>query len=168
MYYQRESGKMREMPIARSNNPAQTAAVYAATFAALMLLAVVLAYWTWAWFGPRAAPRAEPMSEPVSRSTLASTLFGSLQSGPAAVAPTGLAIKLVGVVAASGNKPSYAVVQVDAKTILAVRAGEEIAPGIRLDKVFSDHVTLQRGGASEALALAERQKPVPAAAPGAK
>lgn len=156
------------MPIARSNNPAQTAAVYAVTFAALMLLAVVLAYWTWIWFGPRAAPRAEPVSEPVSRSTIAHTLFGSLQGGQAAAAPTGLAIKLVGVVAASGDKPSYAVVQVDAKTILAVRAGEEIAPGIRLDKVFADRVTLQRTGASEELALAERKKPAPAAVPGAK
>jgi general secretion pathway protein C len=157
---------MQQMPIARSNNPAQTAAVYAVTFAALVLLAVVLAYWTWSWFGPRAAPRAEPMSEPVSRSTIAHTLFGSLQGAQAAAAPSGLAIKLVGVVAASGDKPSYAVVQVDAKTILAVRAGEEIAPGIRLDKVFTDHVTLQRTGASESLALAERKKP--AAAPATK
>lgn len=156
------------MPIARSNNPAQTAAVYAVTFAALMLLAVVLAYWTWIWFGPRAAPRAEPMSEPVSRSTIAHTLFGSPQGGQVAAAPTGLAIKLVGVVAASGDKPSYAVVQVDAKTILAVRAGEEIAPGIRLDKVFADRVTLLRTGASEELALAERKKPAPVAVPGAK
>lgn len=156
------------MPIARSNNPAQTAAVYAVTFAALMLLAVVLAYWTWIWFGPRAAPRAELMAEPVSRTAIAYTLFGNPPSSQSAAVPTGLAIKLVGVVAAAGNKPSYAVVQVDAKTILAVRVGEEIAPGIRLDKVYADRVTLQRTGASEELALAERKKPAPAAVPGAK
>lgn len=168
MSYQRESGKMPEMPIARSNHPAQTAAVYAATFAALMLLAVVLAYWTWIWFGPRATPRVEPMAEPVSRSAIAHTLFGIPPSGPSAAVPTGLAIKLVGVVAAAGNKPSYAVVQVDAKTILAVRAGEEIAPGIRLGEVFPDHVTLQRAGVSEELALVERKRPAPAGVPGAK
>jgi general secretion pathway protein C len=168
MYCQLESGKMRQMPIARSNNPAQTAVVSAATVAALVLLAFVLANWTWIWFGPRAAPRAEPVVEPVSRSTVAHTLFGRVQGGQAAAAPSGLAIMLVGVVAAAGNKPSYAVVQVDAKTILAVRAGEEIAPGIRLDKVFADHVILQRAGASEDLALAERKKPPPAVAPGTK
>ena len=159
---------MGQMPIARSNNPAQTAAVYAVTFAALMLLAFVLAYWTWNWFAPRAAPRAEPLAEPVSRTAIAHSLFGSMPSGQSAAVPTGLAIKLVGVVAAAGKKPSYAVLQVDAKTILAVRAGEEIAPGIRLERVFADHVTLQRVGASEDLALAERNKPAPVTAPVTK
>jgi general secretion pathway protein C len=152
---------MGKMPIARSNI-AQTAIAAAMTLASLTLLGVVLAYWTWTWLGPRVEPHTEPMIETVSRAARADTLFGILAS-QATASPTGVAIKLIGVVSATGRKPGYAVMQLDAKTIRAVRAGEEIAPGIRLDKVFPDHVTLERTGTSESLALAERKNPVPVA-----
>ena len=151
---------MGKMPIARSNI-AQTAFAAAVTLASLTLLGVVLAYWTWTWLGPRVEPRTEPMVELDNRSAGTDNLFGMLRAGHAAAASTGMAIKLIGVVSATGRKPGYAVMQLDAKTILAVRAGEEIAPGIRLDKVFPDHVILERTGASESLALAERKNPVP-------
>ena len=157
---------MGKMPIARSNNT-QTALASAATLAALLLLGYVLAYWTWAWLGPRPEPRVEPISEPAGRMAGASTLFGNAQVAPASTAPTGLAIKLIGVVSASGRKPGYALVQIDPKTIVAVRAGDDIAPGVRLEKVFPDHVTLQRAGTSEELPLAER-KPAPVIVPGAR
>jgi general secretion pathway protein C len=153
---------MGKMPIARSNI-AQTTFAAAVTLASLTLLGVVLAYWTWTWLGPRVEPRTEPMVDSVSRSAGTDTLFGILQAGQASAAPTGLAIKLIGVVSSTGRKPGYAVMQLDAKTIRAVRAGEEIAPGIRLDKVFPDHVTLERTGTSESLALAERKNPAPSA-----
>ena len=155
---------MGEMPIVRLNL-AQTAIVSALTLAALTLLGLVLAYWTWAWLGPRPEPRAQTTAEPTGRAASASALFGRVQNNQAADAPTGLAIKLLGVVSASEGKPGYAVVQLDAKQILAVRAGEIIAPGVRLAKVFPDHVTLERTGTQESLALAERRKSAPPPAP---
>ena len=105
------------------------------------------------------------MSEPVGRTAGASALFGNAEVNLASTAPSGLAIKLIGVVSASGRKPGYALVQIDPKTIVAVRAGENIAPGVRLEKVYPDHVTLQRAGTSEELPLAER-KPAPVIVPG--
>ena len=157
---------MRQMPIVRSN-PAQTAIVSVLTLAAITLLGLVLAYWTWAWLGPRPEPRAQDLTAPIGRTAAAGALFGRVPAGNAADAPTGLSIKLVGVVAAKGERPGYALIQVDANQILAVRAGEDVAPGIRLEKVFPDHVTLVRTGTSESLALVERRKPVPSPVPGA-
>ena len=153
---------MGKMPIVRSNL-SQTVIVSGVTLAALTLLGLVLAYWTWTWVGPRAEPRVEPMVETTGRLAGANALFGNLQASQGAEAPTGMAIKLVGVVSATGEKPGYALMQLDAKTVRAVRAGEEITPGVRLDKVFPDHVTLERTGASESLALVERNKPAPGA-----
>ena len=154
------------MPIGRWNL-AQTAIVSVLTLAALMLLGLVLAYWTWTWFGPRPEPRAEITAEPVGRMASANTLFGSVPRTQAAEAPTGLAIKLVGVMAATDGRPGYAVVQLDAKQILAVRAGEIIVPGIRLEKVYPDHVTLERSGARETVALPERRNSAAPPAPAA-
>ena len=134
------------------SSPAETAVVVLATLAALMLLGLALAYWTWAWIAPRPELRAESAAEPGLRLESASSLFGRAQRNPNIAAPTGIAIKLLGVVAASGGRRGYAVVQLDAKQILAVREGEDLAPGIRLAEVHADHVILERGGARETLA----------------
>ena len=154
-----------EMPIGRSIL-AQTALVSASTLAAISLLGLVLAYWTWTWFAPRPEPRAEVTAEPAARIGAANGLFGQAQRSQVADAPSGLAIKLLGVVAATEGRPGYAVVQLDAKQVIAVRAGEDVAPGIRLDGVYPDHVTLERVGARESLALAERQKSAVVPVPG--
>jgi len=154
---------MREFLFDRSN-PAQSAALAAATLAAVILLGLVLAYWTWIWFAPRAAPRAEPAPAQGISLQSARGLFGVAPSKQAAV-PTGIAIKLLGVAAATGNRSGYAVLQFDAKQILAVEEGEDIAPGIRLAEVHSDHVILDRGGVHETLAWPRRQA---TAAPGAR
>jgi len=158
---------MGAMPIAQSNN-LQTAIAFFATLAALILMGVVLAYWSWAWLGPRASPRAEPLSEPAIRLSGAGALFGTAQLSAMASTPSALAIKLIGVVAASGREPGYALVQVDAKKIITVRTGDDIAPGVRLEKVYPDRVTLQRTGTSEDLALNERKKPPPIVPAGRK
>lgn len=155
------------MPIAQSNK-AQTAIAFIATLAALTLMALVLAYWTWAWLGPRTEPRTEPLGDPVGRLSSVGTLFGTAQASVATALPAALQIKLIGVVAASGREPGYALVQVDAKKVLTVRAGDEIAPGVRLEKVFPDRVTLKRTDSTEELALAERKMPSPVIVPAAR
>ena len=154
---------MRGIQFGRSNL-AQTAFVSFLRLAALVLLGLVLAYWSWTWLGPRPEPRVETTAEPTGRMASANELFGRVERG--ADAPTGSAIKLLGVVAAAGGKPGYAVVRLDAKQVVAVRAGEEVAPGIRLEKVFPDHVILQRNAVRETLAWPERSKSALPLAPG--
>ncbi len=138
------------------SNLMQSAAVVVATVAALVILGSIAAYWTWAWFAPRPEVRAPVAADPGAGMSAAG-LFGIAEGTGGAAAPTGLAIELLGVVAASGGRPGYAVVRLDAKEILAVRAGDELAPGIRIEQVFPDHVTLERGGTLETLAWPEKQ-----------
>lgn len=122
------------------------------TLVAVALLGAVLAYWTWVWFAPRAVPRLETSAVQSGSVAAAGAIFGSVPRAQAAAAPTGIAIKLLGVVAASGGRRGYAVVQLEAKQILAVHEGEDIAPGIRLAEVHPDHVILERNGLRETLA----------------
>lgn len=130
------------------------------TLAALVLLGVVLAYWTWAWLAPRPEPRAQPLADPVGRVASANSLFESVQRDQNIAAPTGIAIKLLGVVAASSGRRGYAVVQIEARQILAVHEGEDIALGIRLAEVHADHVILERNGTRETLTWPEKNTSV--------
>ena len=147
---------MQALPFGRSGL-AQTALVSLLTVAALALLGAVLAYWTWAWFAPRAEPRMEAVAAQSGSVTSAGAIFGNVPRNQAAAAPTGIAIRLLGVVAASGGRRGYAVVQLEAKQILAVHEGEDVAPGIRLAEVHADHVILERNGARETLAWPEKR-----------
>lgn len=141
--------------------PVQTALVSVLTLAALALLGLVLAYWTWVWLAPRPEPRAQTavQGEGVAAAV---GLFGSAPSGGNAAAPTGIAIRLLGTVAATTGHRGYAAVQLGTKQILAVREGENIAPGIALAEVATHQVILERGGVRETLALPE---PTPTSAP---
>ncbi len=147
---------MQDISLDRSSL-AQTAVVSLVTLAALVLLGLVLAYWTWAWLAPRPEPRAQATAEPGGRVESAYGLFGSVQRDRNIAVPTGIAIKLLGVVAASGGRRGYAVVQLEARQILAVREGEDVAPGIRLAEVHTDHVILERNGTRETLAWPEKK-----------
>jgi general secretion pathway protein C len=72
-------------------------------------------------------------------------------------------------VAASGGRRGYAVVQLEANQIFAVREGDDIAPGIRLAKVHPDHVVLERSGVRETLTWPEKKASAPPPAlPGNK
>ncbi len=154
---------MQALPFGRPNL-AQTVLVSSLTLVAVALLGAVLAYWTWVWFAPRAVPRMETSSVQSGSVAAAGGIFGKVPAKQAAAAPTGIAIKLLGVVAASGGRRGYAVLQLEAKQILAVHEGEEIAPGIRLAEVHADHVILERNGVRETLAWPQRPGTAPASA----
>ena len=128
---------MQALPFGRVN-VAQTVLVSSLTLVAVALLGTVLAYWTWAWFAPRAEPRMEASAVQNGSVASAGGLFGNVPRGQTAAAPTGIAIRLLGVVAASGGRRGYAVVQLEGKQILAVHEGEDVAPGIRLAEVDAD------------------------------
>jgi general secretion pathway protein C len=134
---------------------AQTAIVPLATLIALLLLGTVLAYWTWTWIAPAALPRVQ-IAEAPSRIVPAYGLFGGADTPTPALAPTGLAIKLLGVAAAAKGRRGYAVLQLEAREILSVREGDEVAPGVRLAEVHADRVVLERNGAREILAWPDK------------
>lgn len=148
--------------------PLAQTAVPLLTLASVALLGVVLAYWTWVWFAPPAELRARPAPFQGSGVAPAGGIFGVAQRKPTTAVPTGIAIRLLGVVAASGGQPGYAVVQLDAKRILAVLEGDEVDPGVRLAEVHPDHVILERGGARERLAWPKRQTTAAPVAPSGK
>jgi len=77
------------------------------------------------------------------------------------------AVRLLGIVAAAGGGRGYAVLQLEPRQILAVREGEDVAPGIRLAQVASNHVILERGGSLETLAWPEKGAAAETAAPRA-
>jgi general secretion pathway protein C len=127
-----------------------------ATIAALALLGLVAAYWTWVWLAPLPEPRTQTAADTGAAAASAGALFGSVRRDPNAPVPTGMAIRLLGIVAATGGRRGYAVVQLEAKEILAVREGEDVAPSIRLAEVGTDHVVLERGGIRETVAWPEK------------
>ena len=145
---------------------AQTALVAVLTFAALALLGLVLAYWTWVWVAPDAEPRAPAVVQPTAGVAAALGLFGSGGASSTVAAPTGIAIRLLGIVAATQGGRGVAAVQLEGQQIIAVQEGEDIAPGIRLAEVASHHVILERGGMRETLPLPTvAAAPVPAMPP---
>ena len=96
----------------------------------------------------------------------ANALFGGGQPDRAGAAPSGVAVRLLGVVAAAGDLPGYAVMQLDAKRSIAVRQGGEIEPGMRLVEVHADHIVLDRSGIRETLAWPKPGKAAAAGTPG--
>lgn len=135
----------------------QTAVISLATLTALGLLGFVLAYWTWQWFAPRAEPRAPAMAVQAATVSSAGGLFGNVQGSSAAVTSKSGSIRLLGVVAATTGSHGYAVMQLlESREILAVREGEEAAPGIKLAEVHPDHIILLRNGARESLAWPQK------------
>jgi general secretion pathway protein C len=139
---------------------AQTAVITVMTVAALALLAAVGAYWTWQWFAPRPEPRAPVQAEINNQISTALDMFGTAQRDVTMPEQTGLAIRLLGVVAATQGREAFAVLMLDGKQVVATRAGEEIAPGIKLSEVAANNVVLDRNGARESLAWPEKS-PVP-------
>ena len=143
----------------------QTAVVTVVTISALALLGLVGGYWTWQWLAPRPEPHVQAQTDPSGQTASGLKLFGSIQKDSTAPAPTGIAIRLLGVVAAVEGRDGYAIVVLDGKQIVATREGQEIAPGILLAEVATDHVELERNGVRESLAWPEK---APAADAGAQ
>ena len=147
-----------------SPNLAATAIVWLVNAAAVSALGVAGAYWTWTWFAPRAEPRAQVSVAAVARLDAAYPLFGRVRANPGAATPVAAAIRLLGVIAASGAEPGYALLQLGSKPAVAVREGGEVEPGTRVVEVNAERVVLDRGGVRETLALPARGNGAPAEA----
>jgi len=141
-----------------SSSFATTATVWLVNAAAVTALGVAGAYWTWTWFAPRPEPRAPAPLPAVARLDAAYPLFGKVHANRSVARPTAVAIRLLGVIAASGSEPGYALLQLGRQPAIAVREGGEVEPGTRVAEVHPDHVVLDRGGMRETLALPARDK----------
>jgi hypothetical protein len=130
---------------------AQTVIASASKAIALSLLGLVLAYWTWAWCAPSPLPRAMEIPAPPGHLAAAGNLFGGVRGDAHADAPTGLAVKLLGVIAGQPEGSGYALLQLDARETRVVRAGGDLAPGIHVERVLPQRVILQRDGSRETL-----------------
>jgi general secretion pathway protein C len=134
-----------------------------ALIAALALLAWVLAHWGWRWFGPApVANEARPLAGPPLERIAAARLFGSPVPDQARTEPSATGdLRLLGVFAQDEGK-GYALFRQGARGPLLVTAGGEIAPGVRLEAVRPDGVTILDAGVRRDIVLR------PAAPPKAK
>ena len=88
-------------------------------------------------------------------------LFGEVASGEAA-AVTSLDIRLTGVIAAQQpGKTAMAFLAFEGKPALAIREGDEVAPGIKLGRVQPGQVELVRGGRTQILMLPDKSSSQP-------
>lgn len=128
---------------------------FVAMLAALVLLAVVLAHWGWRWFGPAPVALAPSRSDgELSRRIAEAHLFGT--AAPSAPAKQAAAVRgdlrLLGVFAQQDGR-GYALFRAGSRGALLVAAGDEAAPGVRLESVQPDGVTLIEDGERRAIDL---------------
>jgi len=118
----------------------------------------LLSRWTWSFFPtsqsmpPRMSPTRAATGDAVAVIGKA-RLFGGAAEPTAPTGLTSLNFKLLGVFATQEQKGTAAIINTGDPKNKAVRAGEEVAPGIVLDTVFADHVLLRRQGVTERLNL---------------
>jgi type II secretory pathway component PulC len=130
--------------------------------ALLVLAAAVCAHWFWIFVAPPVSAPLEYSSTEVLRpldSVRRANLFGASVT-PSAAAPVRTDLVLRGI--SASRKGGMAVIATDRGRTVTVRAGDEIAPGITLERVERDHVIVVQNGVAQRLDLPQR-KPVDAA-----
>lgn len=69
-------------------------------------------------------------------------------------------IRLSGTIAPQHpGDPAFALLSIEGKSPQSIREGEEVAPGVVLQRVLPQQVELLRGGQTQILTLPERGKP---------
>lgn len=141
------------------------------TTALLALLAMLCAHWFWQFAAPVNSAPVEPLRADTGGSIEAlrsARLFGEPAATPASSAQLRTDLVLRGISASRSG--GMAVIALDRNRVVTVKAGEEIAPGIRLERVHGDHVVVVQNGTAQRIELPQR-KPVdaaPVAAAGAR
>jgi general secretion pathway protein C len=148
----------------RHARPIALAALAAAGVALALAIARLLAVLLGS--GAPAAPPPTPMTveqlvrnaESGAASLASWHLFGNAlpladPRGAAAAPDTGLDLVLHGLFAGDSPQDGVAIISGGAGSERQFRPGDEVAPGVTLDGVYPDRVTLSRGGVIEALRL---------------
>lgn len=140
-------------------------APYLALLLLMIALGAQLAHWTWVFYAPSQDSLAMQPSQadPATAGHIiaAAHLFGLSTQAPAVRNSDGVdsIIRLKGVFAAPGRIPGYAIINTGGKTDFAVRAGDEVQPGIKLQSVFSQYIVVNRDGALQRINLEQKQVP---------
>lgn len=121
------------------------------------------ANWFWRLNSPPVSGAVfAPVADPVNAANEVSSrhLFGvgtqaNKPQGEAAVITPGL--RIIGILTGSHHSPGFAVIQEEGKASRPVIEGEDLAPGIRLNKVLPQGVEILRDGVKETLALSSNQ-----------
>lgn len=143
---------MQLLSLARSAR-LQNAAIALMTLAATAILAVVAAYWSWEWLAPPLPGTTSVTQNEPRRLSSAADIFGRTEqdSDSTHTTSSGTRIQLLGLLTATVNARSYAVLRIEPGPSIAVQEGEEITSGIRLTKIAIDHVIVERSGVRETL-----------------
>ncbi|HEY7742926.1 MAG TPA: type II secretion system protein N [Burkholderiales bacterium] len=152
--------RLRDRPWRRMGLPAQSLA-RACTFMLVIALAVTVTAWVLE-FSARRTP-SEPVRPVIGGDSAPRTqaaevapiayLFGAVPGAD------GADIKLVGVIAQGKQGKGVALLAVDGRPPLALRAGEEIAAGVTLAEVRGNGVVISRGGAVQEIRMPAKPAP---------
>ena len=127
--------------------------VRALNAALLILAAVVCAHWFWMFAAPSvSAPPPSPVADTLrpAETLRRANLFGAASNSPQTPAARADLV-LRGIYA--NRDGGMAVIALDRARTVTVRSGEELAPGITLERVLRDHVIVNQGGVSQRLEL---------------
>ena len=131
----------------------------AASAAALLTLSWALAQGTWRIAQPGSPAVTRASAEPLDLSVLSQAqLFGApaAAQSEASLAPTNLNLTLTGVMARPVGGCALVIVQGQPES--AFCAGEELTPGVRLQKVERDRILIMRNGTLETVPLKDVEK----------
>jgi general secretion pathway protein C len=104
---------------------------------------------------PHAAPPAPALAETAATPGLASQVFGTPPPPETAAATqvSAIALTLVGTLAAKDPTAGLAIVGPTVNDAHVYATQTDIAPGVRLLEVYTDHILIDRGGAKETINL---------------
>jgi len=108
---------------------------------------------------PEAPTAVDTEPSRVAQAVAARHLFGEAPQQGTRTTVTESTAKLYGVVTPTAKgQPGIAIISVQGKPALAIREGEEIAPGLTLHRVLARAVEVSQGGGIQVLRLPERGK----------
>jgi len=131
--------------------------------ASLALLCWVLAYWFWHWSAPSPAPRALSIPEAPAAVVAESGIFGRGETPASAVAgatepSAGTQPRLIGVLAEAEGR-GWALLKLSQGGVKLLREGQEVEPGVRLEKVLPATVEISGPGGRKTLGLRAPESP---------
>lgn len=131
--------------------------LWLAKLALVGLIVWPVAALVWRAFEPRlTVPAVTPSRNPLTLAgdIAARQIFGTGADGAASAPSAALpALVLKGVLAGKLKQRSAAIVVVGGQAPALVREGEELAPGAKLDRVYSDRIEILVGGGRQTVAL---------------
>ncbi|MFT4171418.1 MAG: type II secretion system protein N [Rhodocyclaceae bacterium] len=135
---------------------------------ALALTAWIAAIWYWRVAAPRPeqsvyAAQTDPAA--AAREIATRHVFGA-PAQVASEAPPPSQFQLLGVAANSGPSRGFAILQIVGQQPMPVIQGEELAPGVRLEKILPQSVELSIGGVRQTVPLSQSSAVPPAPLPG--